>query len=100
MCTSKFFAGALIGLVTGLLIAPEKGEDLRSEIADKAEDVKKRLYRIAGKTSTELADLKKILSNEIDGLGDDVRAHMLTIINETAERTNNIKKNIGKEIHS
>ena len=40
MSTSRFLAGALAGLVVGLLIAPEKGAELRSDIADTAGKVR------------------------------------------------------------
>jgi len=83
MSTSKFFAGALVGVVAGLLLAPEKGEDLRNDIADSAEKWKKKFYRATGQTSAELSDLKDILADEVNGLSDDVRSRLLTILNET-----------------
>ncbi len=99
MNTSKFLAGILIGLVTGLLIAPEKGEDLRDEIAGSADGLRRKLHRIAGKTSHEMKDLQQILEGEVAGLGDDVRQRMLNIIKETSERANSVKKNIAHEMH-
>ena len=100
MNTSKFLAGALVGLIAGLLIAPEKGEDLREDIAESAENLKKKLYKLASKAGNELGDLRDMLSKEVDGLGDDVRQRMLTILDETAERSNGMRKKIANEIHS
>jgi gas vesicle protein len=97
MSTSKFFAGALVGLVAGLLLAPEKGEDLRNDIADSADKWKKKLYRAAGKTGAELDDLRDMLEDEVAGLSDDVRHRLLTILDESGKSAKNIKKNITSE---
>ncbi|MCW3122708.1 MAG: YtxH protein [Flavipsychrobacter sp.] len=98
MSTSKFFAGALVGLVAGLLLAPEKGEDLRNDIADSAEKWKKKLYKVTGQASTELSDLKAILEDEISGLNEDVRHRLLTILNETEDSAKKIKRNVASEL--
>ena len=97
MSTSKFFAGALVGLVAGLLLAPGKGADLRNDIADSADKWKKKLARITGRTGAELEDLRAMLEEEIDGLGDDVRHRILTILEESRDSANNIKSNIAAE---
>jgi len=98
MSTSKFFAGALVGLVAGLLLAPEKGEDLRNDIADSAEKWKKKLTKLTGQTSAELSDLKAILEDEISGLNEDVRHRLLTILNETEDSAKKVKRNIASEL--
>lgn len=98
MSTSKFFAGALVGVVAGLLLAPEKGEDLRNELADSAEKWKRKFYRLAGKTGAELSDLKDILEDEVSGLSDDVRHRLLTILNETGDSAMKIKRTVGSEL--
>ena len=98
MSTSNFFAGVIVGLVTGLLIAPEKGEDLRNEIADTAENVKKKFMRITGKAGVELNDLRNILGSEIEGLGEDVRHRILTILDECGEGARNIQRNVAAEL--
>jgi len=99
MSTSKFFAGALIGLVAGLLIAPEKGEEMREDIAVNAEKWKKKLNRMLGKTGAELQDLKNLLGDEVDGLSDDVRHRILNILDETNNTASSIKRNITSEMH-
>ncbi|MBC7554685.1 MAG: YtxH domain-containing protein [Taibaiella sp.] len=95
---TRFFAGAILGLVAGLLLAPEKGEDLRNEIADTAENIKKKIMRIAGKTSAELDDLRDILGSEIEGMGEDVRHRILTILDESSEGARTIQRTLTTEL--
>ncbi|MDR3679162.1 MAG: YtxH domain-containing protein [Flavipsychrobacter sp.] len=97
MSTSKFFAGALVGLVAGLLIAPEKGEEMREDIAVNAEKWKKKLNKMLGKTGAELDDLKRLLGEEVEGLSDDVRHRILNILDETSNTAGNIKSNFTTE---
>jgi gas vesicle protein len=84
MSTEKILIGTLSGLVAGfaigILTAPAKGQETRQKIADSAVNLKKKLYRLTGKTSDELDELKEIFENEVDGLGDDVRERVLRLI--------------------
>lgn len=98
MSTSKFLTGALVGLAVGLLIAPEKGEDMRNDIADTATNWKKKLNRMMGKAGKELDDLKSLLNDEIEGLTDDVRHRILTILDESAQSARNIKRKTVSEL--
>ena len=82
MSKTTFIAGALVGLATGLLIAPKKGEDLRDDISDSAVKWKKKLYKMANKTSNEIADLQEMLEDGVEGLSEDIRFRLLTILNE------------------
>lgn len=99
MSTSNFLTGALIGLVTGLLIAPEKGETMREDIAANADKLKKNLNRMMGRTGAELDELRKILGKEIEGLSDDVRHRILNILDESANSMHNIKSDLSAEFH-
>ena len=83
MKTSSFLTGAAIGLVAGLLLAPQKGEDLREELADNAKKLKDTLSKMAGNASHELADLQEMLEDKVEGLNEDVRHRLLTVLNET-----------------
>ena len=98
MSASKFFAGALVGVVAGLLLAPEKGEDLRSDIADSAEKWKRKFYRLTGKTGAELEDLRDMLEDEIEGLSDDVRSRIITILDEASDKAMKAKNNLVSEL--
>jgi gas vesicle protein len=97
MSTSKFFAGALLGLVAGLLLAPEKGEDLRNNIAGSADKWKRKFNRMTGKTGAELDDLRNLLEEQIEGLNDDVRYRLITILEESKDSARNIRDDIAAE---
>jgi gas vesicle protein len=98
MSTSRFLFGALVGVAAGMLLAPKRGEELRNDIADGADKLKRRLNRLSGKTGPELNDLRNILEDEVSGLSDDVRYRILSILDETEETTRKIKHNIASEL--
>lgn len=85
MSTSRFLAGALCGLVVGLLIAPEKGTELRDDIADTATKWRDKLNRMMGKAEANLDDLRDLLEKNVDGLTEDVRHRILTILDDASE---------------
>lgn len=82
---SKFLAGALVGLVAGLLLAPDKGENTRENLANSAERIRERVNSLLGRTSSHLDDLRVYLDRDISGLSDDVRNRILTILDEAEE---------------
>lgn len=82
---SKFMAGALLGVVAGLLMAPERGEVTRNNLADTAERWKRKIDKMTGKTGTQLDDLRSLLEDEVDGISDDVRQRILTILDEAED---------------
>jgi len=98
MSTSRFMAGAIIGLVTGLLIAPKRGEELREDIADTAEKWTDKFNRMVGKTGAQLEDLKNLLGREIDGLSDDVRHRIMTILDEVEDMKYDPKAHVSSGV--
>ena len=82
---SKFLAGALVGLVAGLLLAPDKGENTRENLANSAEKWRDKFNELLGRTSAQLDDLRAYLDKDISGLSDDVWNRILTILDEAEE---------------
>jgi gas vesicle protein len=60
---SGFFIGAIGGLLTGILIAPESGKDTRKKITDTAGRIKQDLHDFAEET---LETTKKSISEAVD----------------------------------
>lgn len=98
MSTSRFLAGALAGLVVGLLIAPEKGSELRSDIADTAGRVRNRINGLMGRSGLDLDDLRSMLDKNIDGLSDDVKNRILTIIDEATDMAYSPKPHLSNGV--
>jgi|SRR3954467_2655986 gas vesicle protein len=91
---NKLFLGALAGLAIGLLIAPEKGSDLREDIADNATKLKNRLNKLVGRADAGLDDLRDLLEQNIDGLAEDVRHRILTILDDATEMSYSSKSKL------
>ena len=85
--TTGVLLGALAGLGIGLLVAPKKGEDLRHDISDTADQWKVKWNKMLGKTETKVDDLQKLLKKEVSGLSEDLRRRILTILDEAKEMT-------------
>lgn len=85
MSTSRFLAGALVGVVVGMLIAPEKGSELREDIAETADKLKNQLDKLRGKADAKLDDLRAMLDKNIEGLSEDVKHRILTILDDASD---------------
>lgn len=93
MSTSRFMAGLLAGVAVGLLIAPEKGEDLRHNIADTADKWKNKLNRLVGRAGSQLDELRSLLEKDINGITKEVRQRILMILEEEADEFAPTSKN-------
>jgi len=56
-----FLAGASLGILTGILIAPNSGKKTREQIADKTKDLKNRMV-------DSYDDVKKAYNKELESL--------------------------------
>lgn len=95
---TKFLTGALCGLVVGLLIAPDKGENLRNEITDTAEKWRDRLNQMIGRAGANVDDLRALLDQHVDGLSDDVKHRILTILDDASDMAYSPKSTISNGV--
>lgn len=65
---SAMITGFFIGLVAGVLLAPEKGEDIRNNIRDKitstVDDIKSQTSDISDNIEDRVNDVRDRVSNE------------------------------------
>jgi len=98
MSTTKFLSGALAGLATGvlvgLLVAPDSGEETRKKIRYTAGNLRYRLGRLVGKGSDDLAELKRVFEHEVTGLKEDVRERILRLIDESKNSYDKFKNEV------
>jgi gas vesicle protein len=79
---ARFMTGLLMGVGIGLLLAPEKGEETREQIAETAGNLRDKFNRIVGRAGARIDDLKGMLDGDIEGLTDDVKSRIRTILDE------------------
>jgi gas vesicle protein len=83
-------SGLAVGVLFGLLTAPQKGKDTRAKLALEGKKMKQKFNKLRLSASNELADLEEVFNHEIEGLKEDVRQRVLNLI----EAQNN--KKIGE----
>ncbi|QJB32814.1 YtxH domain-containing protein [Chitinophaga oryzae] len=96
MSTTKFLAGAIAGLTTGIIIgmltAPESGDNTRRKIRHTADDWRNKINGMVNRGGEDLSDLKEVFEKEIEGLQDDTRERVLRLINKAQGKYNRFKK--------
>ncbi len=80
--TGKVIALAAFAGAAYFLFATEKGQEIRKELGDTAEDWAGKLSELADKASCSAKDLKKLVSKEVAGLSDEARERIAAIIDE------------------
>lgn len=55
-----FIGGAMVGAAAALLMAPKKGEELRQDLADLAEEAKKRAQDYCEQVKQNLAEMNAV----------------------------------------
>ena len=63
-----FFVGALVGGAAALLLAPQSGEETRSQIRDKGIELKEKAETTYGEVITEIEDSTTELRGKLEGL--------------------------------
>ena len=102
MRTTKYVLFAALGVAAVLLLTTDKGKEMREDMEDvakkNAKKWKEKLAKIGSSTSDTIADLKDMLSSEIEGLSDDARERIEAIVSGAAKSSNKIKKNVSKQL--
>lgn len=74
--TSKIILGLLgataAGVAIGMLLAPEKGSDLRKKISDKAGELVDKMGDLITIGKEKAKSMASSVSNAAEGLGDDI----------------------------
>ena len=78
----RFINGLLLGVGVGLLVAPEKGEDIRANLSDATQKWRDQLNRLLGRGGARLDDLRNFLDSEVEGMTDDARGKISKILDE------------------
>ena len=75
---SKILLGVLgaaaVGAVIGMLVAPEKGKDLRNKISNNARDLAGDLAEWLNSRQKDLKDVKNTLTSSAENLADEAGA--------------------------
>lgn len=102
MRTTKYVLFAALGVAALLLLTSDTAKDMRDDLEEKAKKNakkwKNKLSKMSVDTSDTIADLKDMLSNEIEGLSDDARERIETILDGSAKSAGKVKKNISKQL--
>jgi gas vesicle protein len=90
MTTTKVLLGILgaaaAGLVVGMLIAPEKGADLRKNLKSTADDWVDELSNWVGKGKEYIDEVRNRASEEVSSLQDNAEEELGTMKDDLARR--------------
>jgi gas vesicle protein len=77
-----FLAGAAVGALAGILLAPDKGSNTRKKIADKTGDLSDTVKKSFNSFIDGVKDTYAGAKEEVDEFGDKVKAKLGTAKNE------------------
>ncbi len=102
MKRSHLVLGALGAAAVGttLLFTTDKGKGIRNNISGNLDDWKKRLQKMAKSTTSELSDLQRLVSREVEGLGDDARQRIQAILDESASTAKELKGKMRRHLNA
>jgi gas vesicle protein len=66
-------AAAAAGVAIGMLVAPEKGSDLRQKIGDKASDLASKVGDLVSYGKEKWNDVTGSVTDQVDGLVNDTK---------------------------
>jgi len=86
--TSKIIFGLLgaaaAGVAIGMLMAPEKGADMRKKISDGANDLACRVTDLISSGKEKISDVASTVSRQAEG-----------IVNDVTKRADRVKESVG-----
>ncbi len=99
MRTTKYLLFAALGVCRSIYCLHQiKAKEMRDDMEDKAmknaKEWRKKLSAIGSSTTDTLADLKDLLSSEIEGLSDDARQRIESIVNGTTKGAAKMKRSV------
>lgn len=65
--------GAAVGFAAGILLAPAKGSETRETLADKSDDLKDSINKVAGQAMESLNELRETAERSLRGEGAKLR---------------------------
>jgi gas vesicle protein len=96
--TSKIVLGlmgaAAVGALIGILVAPEKGSDLRKKISDGAGDVAEEIGKLLKAGKEELAGLKQTVSREARNLKNTAEESVGRVKGAAEDQYSRMKENV------
>src|SRR5471030_1268614 len=102
MRTTKYVLFTALGIAAVLLLTSDSAKEMREELEEaakkNAKKWKSKLSKMGADTADTIADLKDMLSNEIEGLSDDARERIEGILDGTAKSASRIKKNVTSQL--
>lgn len=98
MNKTKYLLFAALGVGVALLLTSDKTKNLRDDIAENAGKWKDKLGKMGKETGDKLADLKKMVSNQVEGLSEDARERIQDVLNEGAKKTKRVKRKVSNEL--
>jgi gas vesicle protein len=86
--TSKIILGvvgaAAVGVAIGMLLAPEKGADIRKKISDTAGDLAGKVTDLISTGKEKLQEVANTVTKQSDGL-----------VNDVTKRADRVKESVG-----
>ncbi len=89
---TSYWIFAALGAAAVLLLTSDKANKVRHQVVDGADEWTSRLNKLLSTSGNELASLKKIVSNEVEGLNDDARERIAKILDESTAGAKRVRK--------
>lgn len=100
--SGKFLLYSALGITAVLLLTSDRARTIRNRVEDTAKDnmkkLQKRLNRLAGDTTATLAELKELLSTEVEGLSDDARKRIEAILDGSGQSARKLGNSVSRQL--